>query len=127
MSIKDNNSCIRLSIAFPVRSLWISKTSLICSRIVSTGFSAFKALCITIDICFQRYCNTSVFEIERISLLLIITLPPVITAGGGRVRSTACTTVLFPLPDSPTKPKISPCWISKETSFTAFTGLPGVI
>ena len=51
----------------------------------------------------------------------------VITAGGGRVRSTACTTVLFPLPDSPTKPKISPCWISKETSFTAFTGLPGVI
>ena len=43
-------------------------------------------------------------------------------AGGFSVLIIDCTTVLFPQPDSPTRPNISPFLISKETSFTACTG-----
>ena len=49
------------------------------------------------------------------------------SAGGGSIRIIACTTVLFPLPDSPTRPKISPELISNETLCTASTDLMSVI
>ena len=43
-------------------------------------------------------------------------------AGGFSVLIIDCTTVLFPLPDSPTRPNISPFSISKEMFFTAWIG-----
>ena len=49
------------------------------------------------------------------------------SAGGGSIRIIACTTVLFPLPDSPTSPKISPENISNVTSRTAFIGFLSVM
>ena len=64
----------------------------------------------------------SFWDALRISLSLIDTIPLLMRAGGGSIRIMACTTVLLPLPDSPTSPNISPEYTSNVTSRTAFTG-----
>ena len=51
-----------------------------------------------------------------------LTCPPEITAGGGRMRSSACASVDLPLPDSPAMPRISPAPTWNDTRSMARTG-----
>ena len=56
----------------------------------------------------QRNERNAVSSSESTSWPSNRTLPPVITAGGGRMRNSACASVDLPLPDSPAIPMISP-------------------
>jgi len=48
--------------------------------------------------------------------------PPTILPGGGTRRIIERAVTLFPQPDSPTIPSVSPFLREKETSLTALTG-----
>ena len=54
------------------------------------------------------------------------TSPPVMIAGGRKIRRIAWATVDFPQPDSPASPNTSPGAMEKETPSTALTDPPGV-
>ena len=73
-----------------------------------TGFRAFMALWNTIDISRQRNCSNSASLISSTSRPAKSTCPPVINAGGCRMRKRAWAMVDFPLPDSPARPTTSP-------------------
>ena len=79
------------------------------------------------DIRFHRNLIISDSVAVIIFSLLMMTFPPLMIAGGANIRIIACTTVLLPLPDSPTSPNISPELISNETSRTALMGMVSVM
>ena len=95
---------------------------MICSPTVVTGFSASIALWNTMEMRFQRSARSSFSVSESRSRPSKWTSPPEITAGAGRMRSSAWASVDFPLPDSPAMPRISPRSTSSETRSTARTG-----
>src|SRR5918995_6679250 len=96
--------------------------STIWSPIVITGLSAFIALWKTIETSRQRKRPSSASLIASTSWPRKRTSPPVMTAGGWRMRVIAWATVDLPLPDSPARPNTSPGLIDSETPSTARTG-----
>ena len=102
---------------------WARSVSTICSPTVITGFSASIALWNTIEMRCQRSSRSSVLaQRQQVAALEAAPAPPEITAGGGRMRSSAWASVDLPLPDSPATPRISPRSRSNETWSTARTG-----
>src|ERR671910_2289881 len=89
---------------------------------VITGLSAFIALWKTIETSRQRKRPSSASLIASTSWARKRTSPPVMTAGGWRMRVMAWATVDLPLPDSPARPSTSPGLIESETLSTARTG-----
>lgn len=101
---------------------WTTITSTIWSRTRITGLSAFMALWKTMEMPHQRKSSISSSLISRISRPAKFTLPPVISAGGCRMRKIECAMVVLPLPDSPASPTTSPSLTVKDTPSTALTG-----
>ena len=71
---------------------------------------------------FQRNARSSGSASASRSVSPSRTSPPEMTAGGGRMRSSACAIVDLPLPDSPATPRISPLPTSSDTRSMARNG-----
>src|SRR2546421_2911267 len=93
---------------------------------LSTGLSAFIALCMTTEYSRQRNAFSSVSVMVTRFWPWKTTLPPVMPAGGLSSRAIANSMVDLPQPDSPTTPTNSPSSTSRSTPSTARTDPRGV-
>ena len=83
-----------------------------------TGLSAFIADWKTIETFCQRNVRSSSRDRVTRSSPRKRMLPPVTRAVGGKICIIAFATVLFPQPDSPARPTISPAPIARSTPLT---------
>jgi hypothetical protein len=86
-----------------------------------TGSSAFIALCGMSEISFQRIRRISSNDSSRSRQSPNRIRPPSIRPPGGSRRRRARATVVFPHPDSPTRPKLSRARTPNDTPSTART------
>ena len=99
----------------------MSRTSRICRPIVRTGFrlviGSWKIIAISLP---RTLRSSEPFNPSR-SLPSNIARPPVTPPLFARIPRIASDVTLFPHPDSPTIPRVSPGAMSNETPLTAWT------
>src|ERR1035437_4455402 len=104
----------------PRRCAWMVST--ICSSIVRTGFrlviGSWKIIAMSRPRSSRIEASGSFVRSSALKRTWPFSMCP---AGCGRRRMTARFVTLLPLPDSPTRPSVSPSSRSKETPFTAWT------
>ena len=121
MRTSSRSSAARFLEAAFDRRWWVVKMSTIWSPTVITGLSAFIADWNTIATWLHRKERSSAGSMARTSRPRTRIEPLVITAGSRSRRMIEWATVLFPQPDSPASPKISPAPMWKLTLSTART------
>jgi hypothetical protein len=115
----SSSSDTRLIASDLLRSKWASSASLICRPIVRTGFRLVIGSWKIIAMSRPRIRRSSRSERLKRSRSPSVAVPLVIRPARGRMPRSASEVTLFPQPDSPTMPSVSPGAMSKEMPLTA--------
>src|SRR5215510_11209028 len=110
----------RSAIAPRERSVWISSGSAMMSATRMRGLSELKGS-------WNTTCTARRYAIRSAPCRLAMSRPSkrIIPAVGVSCRRISLEVVVFPHPDSPMSPSVSPAWIAKSMSSTAFTTVAG--
>src|SRR5262245_46390203 len=110
----------RSAIAPRERLVWISSGSAMMAPTRMRGLSALKAS-------WNTTCTARRYAIRSAPCRLAMSRPSkrIIPAVGVSCRRISLEVVVFPHPDSPMSPSVSPAWIAKSMSSTALTTVAG--
>src|SRR5919109_5381555 len=118
---RSRSSAARAAAALRLMSKWVSRGSRSCRPIVSTGFRLVIGSWKIIAICRPRTRRSARWLRWRRSRPSNRAEPERTRPARGSRPSSASAVALFPQPDSPTMPSVSPAPISNEIPFTACT------
>src|SRR4051794_26379075 len=121
MPTRAISSAVRRLASLRLRSKCVSSTSRICRPIVSTGFrlviGSWKIIAISLPRTLRSSESFSLSRSRPSNIARPSVTPPLLA----RIPRIASDVTLFPQPDSPTMPSVSPGAMSKETPLTACT------
>ena len=119
MPTRLSSSAARSFASFLSRSKWVSRASLIWRPIVSTGFRLVIGSWKIIAMSRPRILRSASSGSVRRSRPSNIAVPAVTLPARERMPSRAREVTLFPQPDSPTMPSVSPGAMSNVIPLTA--------